>query len=323
MRHRRTHRTVHTVGTDPSIRPAKLAAMSEPLRIGLVGAGPWAHLFTGPMLANSPDAEFVGVWARRPEAANGVASAHGVRAFADVDALIEACDALTFSLTPEVQAEYASRAARSGKAVLLDKPVGLNLAQAQSLADAIDSAGVISQVILTNRYYDSMRAFLDAAGSFDSYGGRASFFGNGCVPGTYFATPWRIAHGGLIDLGPHVLDGLDAALGTIVDITARGNVHGIVLLECQHHNGRLSQAALSATSNQHGGLAVEVHGLEGAVRFDAAAFSPDMVMAEARRAQQRIVEEFARAVRTGTPHPLDIHRGLHLQRLIDTAAAQL
>ena len=28
-------------------------------------------------------------------------------------------------------------------------------------------------------------------------------------------------------------------------------------------------------------------------------------------------------VRTATPHPLDIHRGLYLQRLIDTAAAQL
>jgi predicted dehydrogenase len=263
------------------------------------------------------------VWARRPEAAAEVATAHGVTAFDDIDALFDACDALTFSLPPDVQAEFASRAARAGKAVLIDKPVGMNVAQAQSLADAVDSAGVMSQVILTNRYYDSMRQFLDAAGAFDSYGGRASFFGNGCVPGTYFATPWRVAHGGLIDLGPHVLDGLDAALGTIVDVIARGNVQGIVLLECRHENGRLSQAALSATSNQHGGLAVEVHGLDGAVRFDAAAFSPEVMMAEARTAQRRIVEEFAHAARTGTPHPLDIHRGLHLQRLIDAAAAQL
>jgi predicted dehydrogenase len=100
-------------------------------------------------------------------------------------------------------------------------------------------------------------------------------------------------------------------------------VQGIVLLECRHDNGRVSQAALSATSNQHGGLAVEVHGLDGAVRFDAAAFSPETMAAEARTAQRRIVHEFAQAVRTGTPHPLDIHRGLHLQRLIDTAAAQL
>jgi hypothetical protein len=146
--------------------------------------------------------------------------------------------------------------------VLIDKPVGMNVAQAQGLADAIDSAGVVSQVILTNRYYDSMRTFLEEARMFDSYGGRASFFGNGCVPGSYFATPWRLQQGGLLDLGPHVLDGLDAALGTIVGITARGDAQKIVLLECEHENGRVSQAALSATSNQNGGLAVEVHGLD-------------------------------------------------------------
>lgn len=297
--------------------------MSAPLRIGLVGAGPWAQLFTGPMLAASPDAELVGVWARRPEAAAPLAAAHGTVAFDDVDALFDACDAVTFSLPPDVQAEYAARAARAGKAVLLDKPVGLDVAQAEQLADVIGSAGVISQVILTNRYYDSMRAFLDATRSFDSYGGRASFFGNGCVPGTYFATPWRLEQGGLVDLGPHVLDGLDAALGTIVGITARGDVHGIVLLECEHDNGRISQAALSATSNQHGGLAVEVHGLTGALRFDAAAFSPEVMMAEVQAAQRRIVAELAEAVRTGTPHPLDVHRGVHLQRLIGAAAADL
>ncbi len=297
--------------------------MSAPLRIGLVGAGPWAQLFTGPMLAASPDAELVGVWARRPEAAAPLAAAHGTVAFDDVDALFDACDAVTFSLPPDVQAEYAARAARAGKAVLLDKPVGLDVAQAEQLADVIGSAGVISQVILTNRYYDSMRAFLDATRSFDSYGGRASFFGNGCVPGTYFATPWRLEQGGLVDLGPHVLDGLDAALGTIVGITARGDAHGIVLLECEHDNGRLSQAALSATSNQHGGLAVEVHGLAGSLRFDAAAFSPEVMMAEVQAAQRRIVAELAEAVRTGTPHPLDVHRGVHLQRLIAAAAADL
>jgi predicted dehydrogenase len=297
--------------------------MSERLRMGLVGAGPWGHLFTGPMLAASPDVDFVGVWARRPEAAGELAATHEVEAYTDLDALFEACDAVTFSLPPDVQAELAGRAARAGKAVLLDKPVGLNTVQAEELASAIDAAGVISQVIFTNRYYDSMRTFLEEARMFDSYGGRASFFGNGCVPGSYFATPWRLQQGGLLDLGPHVLDGLDAALGTIVGITARGDAQKIVLLECEHENGRVSQAALSATSNQNGGLAVEVHGLDGNRRFDAAAFTQEQMVVEVRTAQRRIVAEFAEAVRTATPHPLDIHRGLHLQRLIDTAAAQL
>ena len=297
--------------------------MSDPLRIGLVGAGPWGHLFTGPMLAESPDCVFAGVWARRPEAAQELANTHGVAAFTDLDALFDACDGVTFSLPPDVQAELAARAARAGKAVLLDKPVGLDVRQAAELAAAIDEAGVVSQVIFTNRYYDSMRAFLDEARQFDSYGGRASFFGNGCVPGTYFATPWRLQQGGLLDLGPHVLDGLDAALGTIVDISARGDVHKIVFLECEHENGRISQATLCATSNQDGGLCVEVHGLEGRRRFDAGALGPDELRAEVRTASRRIVAEFVECIRAGRSHELDVQRGLHVQRLIDSAAAQL
>ena len=301
--------------------------MSEPLRVGLVGAGPWAQMFTGPMLAASPDATFVGIWARRPEAATELAaqlsSTHGVTAYDDIDALFAACQAVTFSVPPDVQADLAARAARAGVAVLLDKPVGANVGQAEALAAAVDEGGAVSQVILTNRYFDAMRTFLDTARRADVYGGRASFFGNGCVPGTYFGTPWRIAEGGLLDLGPHVLDGLDAALGRIVQIEARGDVQRLVLLECEHENGRVSQAALSATSNQNGGLRVEVHGLDEAHTFDAGAFEPEQAAAEFATAQRRIVAELAAAVAAGRPHELDVHHGLHLQRLIDDAAAQL
>jgi len=297
--------------------------MSERLRIGLVGAGPWGQLFTGPMLANSPDATFVGVWARRPEAAAALATAHGVPAYDDLDQLFGDCQAVTFSVPPSVQAELAVKAARAGLAVLLDKPVGSNVAEAEALAAAIDAAGVMSQVIFTNRYFDATRAFLAQAQQFDSYGGRAAFFGDGCIPGTFFGTPWRIAEGGLLDLGPHVLDGLDAALGRIVGITARGDAHRLVLLECEHENGRLSQAQLCATSNQDSGLVVEVHGPDGGLKLDIGAFTPEQGAAEFATAQRRIVAEFANSIATGTAHELDVHRGLAMQRLIDDAASQL
>jgi len=291
--------------------------------MGLVGAGPWAHLFTGPMLAASDDVEFVGIWSRRLEPATELATHHGVQAFAELDDLFAACDAVTFSVPPSVQAALAARAAAAGLAVLLDKPVGGNLAEAEALAAAIDEARVTSQVILTNRYFDSMRAFIAQAREFDSYGGRAAFFGDGCVPGTYFATPWRVTEGGLLDLGPHVLDSLDAALGTIVRIKATGDPQRLVLLECEHDNGCISQAALSATSKQDGGLIVEVHGPEGQLSLDVSAFSPEKSAAEFATAQRTILSEFAAAVRSGVSHELDVHRGLHLQRLIEDASRQL
>ena len=297
--------------------------MTELLRMGLVGAGPWAHLFTGPMLAASEDVDFVGIWSRRPEPAAELAQHHGVQAFAELDELFAACDAVTFSVPPSVQATLAAQAATAGLAVLLDKPVGSTLAEAEALAAAIDEAGVISQVIFTNRYFDSTREFMAQARAFDSYGGRAAFFGDGCVPGTYFATPWRIAEGGLLDLGPHVLDSLDAALGTIVSVKASGDPQRLVLLECEHDNGRISQAALSATTQQAGGLIVEVHGLAGKLSLDVSAFSADKSAAEFATAQRTILSEFAAAVRTSVSHELDVHRGVHLQRLIDDASRQL
>ncbi|MGB8858784.1 MAG: Gfo/Idh/MocA family oxidoreductase [Ilumatobacteraceae bacterium] len=297
--------------------------MTEPLRMGLVGAGPWAHLFTGPMLASSDDVEFTGIWSRRPEPAQELAAHHGVRAVAELTDLFTACDAVTFSVPPSVQADLAAQAAHAGLAVLLDKPVGANVAEAEALAAAIDAAGVVSQVIFTNRYFDTTREFLKAASTFDAYGGRAAFFGNGSVPGTYFATPWRMSEGAVLDLGPHVLDSLDAAFGRIVRIEAHGDPLRIVLLECEHEGGAVSQAALCATTHQEGGLMVEMHGLAGRLALDLTALSEERKAAEFATAQRVILAEFAECVRTGTSHALDVHRGVYLQRLIDDATQQL
>jgi predicted dehydrogenase len=296
----------------------------QPLRVGLVGAGPWAKMFTGPMLAGSPDIELVGVWARRGEAAAELAGALGTRAVADFDALVESSEALAFALPPDVQAELAARAAAAGRAVLLDKPIGLDAAQAEGLVEALNAAGVVSQVILTNRYLPAMREYLDSLAGFAAYGAKAEFFGNGCIPGTYFATPWRLEQGGLLDLGPHVFDALIASLGPITDVRAVGDPMGMVLLTCTHADGRYSQAALSATTDVSGtGLVVEVYGPRGRRGFDAGDFGPQEGAAQFAAAQATITAEFAQCVRSNTAHPLDAAHALELQRLIDAAAAQV
>ncbi len=137
--------------------------MDEPVRVGLVGAGPWAGLFTAPLLAAGPACTLTAVWARRGELAQQLATRHGAVAVAAVEDLFERCDAIAFAVPPDVQADLAGRAAAAGLPVLLDKPTGLDVAQAERLADEIAASGVASQVILTNRYRPTMRAFLDAA----------------------------------------------------------------------------------------------------------------------------------------------------------------
>jgi len=208
--------------------------------------------------------------------------------------------------------------------VLLDKPIGLELDEAERLAGAIAEAGVVSQLVLTNRYRPSMRAFLDEAVSFGAMAGRSTFLGDGAVPGTYFATPWRLERGGLLDLGPHVLDALDATLGTIVEVHAAGHPLRVVVATCTHENGSISQVTLSAaTPVQPGGMVVELFGAHGRMVLDTGATDAGDRGSDIRAAMATIAAEFAAAVRTGVAHPLDVQRGLYLQRLMDSMDAQL
>jgi predicted dehydrogenase len=305
------------------MKPATLGAV-EAVRVGLVGAGPWARLFTAPLLASGPDCTLAAVWARRDDQAARLAGRHGTVAAGSFDELLGTCEAVAFAVPPDVQADLAARAAAAGVAVLLDKPIGLELDQAERLAEAVRASGVVSQLLLTNRYRPSMRTFLDDAAAAGARAGRATFLGDGAVPGSFFATPWRLERGGLLDLGPHVLDALDVALGPIVEVRAAGDPHGVVAVTCTHEDGAISQATLSATTPvDPSGLVVELFGQQGRLILDTGAADASDEGRDIRAAMSTIAAELATAVLTGVPHRLDVCRGLHLQRLIAAVAAGL
>ena len=290
--------------------------MTAPVRVGVVGAGPWAHIVHAPVLAAGPHTALAGVWARRPDAAAELAARHGVPAFAELDALLDACEAVAFCVPPDVQVTLAARAARAGKALLLEKPVGLDLAGAEQLAAVVAEAGVATQLVLSWRYAASVRAFLRQVAGSDALGGRGQFLTGGLLGGP-FATPWRLAHGPLLDLGPHVVDLLDAALGEVVGITAHGDPDRWVGLLLDHAGGAASEVSLTMRSGvepMRSGFEVHtptgVHTVDCATAVDGAAFAT-------------MAAEFAATVRSGVSHPLDIGRGLHLQRLLETAGRQL
>jgi predicted dehydrogenase len=290
--------------------------MTEPVAVGLVGAGPWARLVHAPVLAAGEETSLAGVWARRPEASEELASQFGSRAVASLDELYDACEAVAFCVPPDVQASLAVDAARAGKALLLEKPIAMDLAGAERLADAVLSAGVPSMVVLSWRYAEAVRTFLDDVRTFDAIGGRGTFV-SGALLGGPFATPWRLERGALPDLGPHVLDLLDAALGEIVAVRAHGDSLRWIGVLCDHEDGRVSEASLSASVGMAPHRAsVEVYGRDGCREID-------LVTAVGVDAFTTLRREFAACVREGVPHELDVRRGLHLQRLLQSAADQL
>jgi len=296
--------------------PAMTSSAPAPVRVGLAGAGPWARDMHAPMLAAGPETYLTAVWARRPEAAAALAAAHGAAAATTFDELLAGCEAVAFALPPAVQAPLAVRAARAGKALLLDKPLGADLTAAAAVAEAVAEAGVVSQMVLTKRYHPATRAFLEQAARTDVTGARSCYL-HGAFLGGEMATGWRLTEGALLDLGPHLLDLLDTAVGTIVDVRATGDPRRWVELACRHAGGAVSQASLSGSVRlTRTRTRVELFGPETELVWDSngAGHQESMPLLRA---------EFAAAVRSGRPGPLDAARGLHLQRLITLATGTL
>src|SRR5689334_20279288 len=132
------------------------------MRFGVVGTGYWAREIHAAGIAACPDAELVGVWGRDPAKAESVAGAYGARAYAELEAMIEAVDAVSFSVPPEVQAELAPRVALAGRHLLLEKPLAIGLAAADAVLAAVERAGVASMVFFTDRFFPQLESWLSS-----------------------------------------------------------------------------------------------------------------------------------------------------------------
>ena len=281
-----------------------------PVEMGLVGAGPWAARMHGPVLAAGPQTRLAAVWSRRPEATAQLAARLGTHAAGSYEELLDRCEAVAFAVPPDVQAALAPRAARAGKALLLEKPIALDLGGARALADTVAEHGVVSQLVLTKRYHHSTRAFLTAAAAFDAAGARACYL-HGAFLGGAMATGWRLTRGALYDLGPHLLDLVDAALGPIEELRAAGDSRRWMELTCRHRGGAISQLSLSgAVGLPRSQAGIELFGPAGTLALD---FGP----VDHEQCWPVLRAEFAAAVRSGVPHDLDVRRGLMLQELLD------
>jgi predicted dehydrogenase len=269
-----------------------------------------------PGLAHGDGTALAGVWARRAEAAGALAATYGVPSFTRVEDLFAACDAVAFSVPPGVQAELGVLAARAGKALLLEKPIAADLAGAERLASAVADAGVPSMVVLTWRYAPQVRSFLESARDFKAIGGRGWFISGALRPGSPFATPWRLERGPLLDLGPHVLDLMDAALGPITGVRAHGGRLGWVGVHLEHESGAHSDVSLCGTANIDPHLAgAELFGEAGSLSIDP--------RGAARETIATLFREFALVARGQLACDVDVHRGLYLQRFIEAAEGQL
>lgn len=294
--------------------------VDEQLRVGLVGAGPWAQRVHAPGVADHPGTELTAVWARRPEAAVELAQRFQADAVPDYDRFLSTVDAVAFAVPPAAQAELALRAAQAGKHLILDKPVAADVAAAERLADAVGERDLASVIMLTRRFAPETRDWLAGLAKLGGWtGGSATWLGGALLGGHFADSPWRWSEGALLDVGPHTIDLLDAALGPVTEVLGgTRSTDDLCQLILGHESGATSQLALSLRLPIQPSITeFAVYGQHG-YRTLSGPFSP------AQECYTALLDDFVAMVDSGTTqHISDVQRGLHLQRILAKAAAVL
>jgi predicted dehydrogenase len=298
------------------------------MRFGLVGTGYWARVTHAAAIDSTPGAVLSAVWGRNPQAAASLAAGYGATPFSGEDsigAFLNSVDAVAFSVPPHVQAPIATRAARAGKHLLLEKPIALSVADADALVDAVDEAGVASIVFLTLRFSGEIRAWLtdeNARGGWSGEGwsgGHGEWLGAVLNPDSPFNTPWRAEKGGLWDLGPHILSLLWACLGPVTGVTATAGARDLTHLVLTHESGASSTATMTLSAPP-AAEATNLYVWGEAGRSIMPTNTPWDPVACLRTALSELLE----MVETNqVKHPCDVRFGRDIVRVLAAAQAQL
>ncbi|MEW6020385.1 MAG: Gfo/Idh/MocA family oxidoreductase, partial [Pseudomonadota bacterium] len=103
--------------------------MDQILRGGVIGAGVFGT-YHARQYARLPGVALAGVFDPHPERAAELAMPLGGRAFAEMDAFLEAVDVVTVASPAPFHAEQALAAVRAGKSVYIEKPIATVVADA-------------------------------------------------------------------------------------------------------------------------------------------------------------------------------------------------
>lgn len=135
-------------------------------RVGIIGTGWVAQDRHIPSFRSLPGVEIAGVYDRHLDRAQGVAARFGIDIVArERDELLAAgLDAISVATSPWSHAEHTRAALTAGHHVFCEKPMALNLVQAQSMVDAATAAGRVLTISHNFGFARSTQAARDYLG---------------------------------------------------------------------------------------------------------------------------------------------------------------
>jgi predicted dehydrogenase len=128
-------------------------------RIGLVGLGYLGKIHLK-LLLELNEWELAGVYDKNIILTNELAASYGVKAFHDLNSLLDTVDVLDIVTPSSTHFEIARQAIINGKDVFIEKPVTSTLEEANQLQLLANEAGVIIQVGHVERFNPAFKAAL-------------------------------------------------------------------------------------------------------------------------------------------------------------------
>ena len=116
--------------------------VEAPVRFGVLSFAMYHANFWARAVQESDLAELVGVWDDDPDRGEVSAQEYGTTYWSDMDALLDACDAIAITSETLNHVQLAEAAAAKGCHILVEKPLATTMAGCDRIQAAVEQAGV-------------------------------------------------------------------------------------------------------------------------------------------------------------------------------------
>ncbi|MES2711572.1 MAG: Gfo/Idh/MocA family oxidoreductase [Pseudomonadota bacterium] len=199
------------------------------IRAAIIGLGSWGQHLVRCANGEAAGFRFTAAATRTPDKARDFAAEHGLRMLASYEAALAdpEIDAVVLATPHRQHTDQVVAAARAGKHVFTEKPLGVDAASAARAAQACAEAGVTLGIGYNWRFQPALqkiRALID-----DGTLGRVLHLeGNFCGPSVYRFPKGHWRHdraegpaGGMTGRGVHVVDAMLYLAGPVAQVTAQ------------------------------------------------------------------------------------------------------
>lgn len=318
----------------------------SPVRYAILGFGHHAVRRLLPAFARCKDATLAGMWRRDQTAAAENCAAYKIpHCFATREELCASpeVDAVFITSPDAMHKDDTLLALKHGKAVLCEKPLSMNTAEAEEMADAAKKAGLlfgVGQNFRFNHSLDWIREQVAAGSIGQPQLAHAQYsYPAANAPRKWITDPTLACGGPIADVGVHCIDALRYVLGEdVVSVStlarqddASGKVEAVASLQMEMTGGVYANVTASARAPYR--TLIEINGSNGVLVAENGLTVDRPVQLQLRRAGElvetvtvengdgytRMLDSFARALRGAETFAASGEDGVRNMRALDAA----